>query len=79
MRCPVAASDAFFVAFTIPNLLRRLVGEGALTVAFVPVFSQALARSHDEARTRPARDLDARAAGDLADLRARHDVRGRRS
>jgi len=48
---PVAASDAFFVAFTIPNLLRRLVGEGALTVAFVPVFSQALARSHDEART----------------------------
>ncbi len=48
---PVAASDAFFVAFTIPNLLRRLVGEGALTVALVPVFSQALARSHDEART----------------------------
>jgi putative peptidoglycan lipid II flippase len=47
---PVAASDAFFVAFTIPNLLRRLVGEGALTVAFVPVFSQALERSHDEAR-----------------------------
>ncbi len=47
---PVSASDAFFVAFTIPNLLRRLVGEGALTVAFVPVFSQALARSRDEAR-----------------------------
>lgn len=47
---PVAASDAFFVAFTIPNLLRRLVGEGALTVAFVPVFSQTLQRSQDEAR-----------------------------
>lgn len=47
---PVAASDAFFVAFTIPNLLRRLVGEGALTIAFVPVFSQTLQRSHDEAR-----------------------------
>ncbi|MEX2207580.1 MAG: murein biosynthesis integral membrane protein MurJ [Myxococcota bacterium] len=47
---PVSASDAFFVAFTIPNLLRRLVGEGALTVAFVPVFDQSLARSHDEAR-----------------------------
>ena len=46
---PVAASDAFFVAFTIPNLLRRLVGEGALTVAFVPVFSGALQRSRDEA------------------------------
>ena len=47
---PVAASDAFFIAFTIPNLLRRLVGEGALTVAFVPIFSQALQRSEDEAR-----------------------------
>jgi putative peptidoglycan lipid II flippase len=47
---PIPASDAFFVAFTIPNLLRRLVGEGALTVAFVPIFSQSLARSHDEAR-----------------------------
>ncbi len=47
---PVSASDAFFVAFTIPNLLRRLVGEGALTVAFVPVFSQTLQRSHDDAR-----------------------------
>ncbi len=46
---PVTASDAFFIAFTIPNLLRRLVGEGALTVAFVPVFSQAVQRSHAEA------------------------------
>jgi putative peptidoglycan lipid II flippase len=47
---PVAASDAFFVAFTIPNLFRRLVGEGSLTLAFVPIFSQALQRSPDEAR-----------------------------
>jgi putative peptidoglycan lipid II flippase len=47
---PVAASDAFFVAFTIPNLFRRLVGEGSLTVAFVPIFSQALQRSADDAR-----------------------------
>ncbi|MGH9889366.1 MAG: lipid II flippase MurJ, partial [bacterium] len=47
---PIPASDAFFVAFTIPNLLRRLVGEGALTVAFVPIFSQSLARSQDDAR-----------------------------
>ena len=31
-------ADAFFVAFRIPNILRRLVGEGALTVAFIPVF-----------------------------------------
>ena len=47
---PVAASDAFFVAFTIPNLFRRLVGEGSLTLAFVPVFSGALQRSPDEGR-----------------------------
>ena len=35
-----AAAAAFVVAFRIPNLLRRLLGEGALTVAFVPVFTQ---------------------------------------
>ncbi len=33
------ATDAFFMAFTIPNLLRRFFGEGALTAAFVPIFS----------------------------------------
>ena len=32
-------ADAFFVAFRIPNLLRRLFGEGSLTAAFIPVFS----------------------------------------
>ena len=33
-------SEAFFVAFRIPNLLRVLVGEGAANSAFVPVFCQ---------------------------------------
>lgn len=37
---PVAATDAFFVAFTIPNALRVLLGEGAVGGAFVPVFSE---------------------------------------
>jgi len=32
-------TDAFFMAFTIPNLLRRFFAEGSLTAAFVPVFS----------------------------------------
>lgn len=32
-------SDAFTLAFMFPNLLRRLVGEGAMIAAFVPVFS----------------------------------------
>lgn len=35
-------SDVFFVSFGIPNLLRRLFGEGALNAAFVPVFSDYL-------------------------------------
>ena len=38
------AADAFFVAFRIPNLLRRLVGEGATDAAFVPVLTRYLAR-----------------------------------
>jgi len=37
-----AAADAFFVAFRIPNLLRRLVAEGTATVAFIPVFTEYL-------------------------------------
>ncbi|MBI1371060.1 MAG: murein biosynthesis integral membrane protein MurJ [Planctomycetes bacterium] len=34
--------DAFFIAFTIPNLFRRLFGEGALAAAFVPQYSRLL-------------------------------------
>ncbi len=45
-----AATDTFFIAFMIPNLFRRLVGEGSLTVAFVPIFTGWLQRSRDEAR-----------------------------
>jgi putative peptidoglycan lipid II flippase len=36
----VAATDAFFVAWTIPNTLRRVLGEGAVSAAIVPVFSE---------------------------------------
>lgn len=35
-----AATDAFFVAFKIPNFLRRLFGEGAFATAFVPILSE---------------------------------------
>ncbi len=35
-------TDAFYVAFRIPNLLRRLFAEGSLAVVFVPVFSRYL-------------------------------------
>ncbi len=42
--------DAFLVAFRIPNLLRRIIGEGSLTVSFVPVFTEYLQKkSKDEA------------------------------
>jgi len=46
---PVA--DAFFIAFKMPNLFRRLFGEGAFNAAFVPEFSGILAADGaDEAR-----------------------------
>ncbi|PQJ26255.1 murein biosynthesis integral membrane protein MurJ [Limnobacter sp. SAORIC-690] len=35
-----AESDAFFIAFRIPNLLRRLFAEGAFSQAFIPILSQ---------------------------------------
>ena len=43
-----AGADAFFVAFKIPNFLRRLFGEGAFAQAFVPVFSE-VREKEDEA------------------------------
>jgi len=35
-----AATDAFWVAFRIPNFMRRLFAEGSFTTAFVPVFTE---------------------------------------
>lgn len=37
-------ADAFFVAFKIPNFLRRLFGEGAFAQAFVPVLAEYMAK-----------------------------------
>src|SRR6185436_519156 len=37
------AADAFTTAYRIPNLMRRLVGEGAVSAAFIPIFSRYLA------------------------------------
>jgi putative peptidoglycan lipid II flippase len=46
------ATDAFFVAFRIPNLLRRLFAEGAFSQAFVPVLSHYKSRNApDEVRS----------------------------
>ena len=49
-------TDAFFVAFRIPNILRRLLAEGALSTAVIPVFT-------DYAMTRSARRAAPDAAG----------------
>ena len=35
-----AAADAFFVAFRIPNVQRKILSEGAVTAAFIPVFTE---------------------------------------
>jgi putative peptidoglycan lipid II flippase len=43
-------TDAFFVAYRIPNILRRLLAEGALSTAVIPVFT-------DYATVRPREDL----------------------
>jgi len=43
-----AATDAFFVAFRLPNLLRRLFAEGAFSQAFVPVLAAEKNKSSPE-------------------------------
>jgi len=44
-----AATDAFFVAFKIPNFLRRLFAEGSFSLAFVPVLSEYREKGDDQA------------------------------
>ena len=43
------AADAFFVAFRIPNMQRRVLSEGAITSAFIPVFTETLAQKGHQA------------------------------
>jgi putative peptidoglycan lipid II flippase len=44
-------AQAFSVAFSIPNLFRKLLGEGALSAAFIPLYAQSL-KSGDEAEAK---------------------------
>jgi len=46
------AKSAFDVAFQIPNLFRRLFGEGALSAAFVPIFAETIEKDGHEAANR---------------------------
>jgi len=57
-----ADTDAFFVAFKIPNFLRRLFAEGAFAQAFVPVLSSVRERQGEKT----ARDFIARISGSFA-------------
>lgn len=57
-----AASDAFFVAWKIPNFFRRLFGEGAFSQAFVPV----LAEYHERRSAAEVKALVDRVAGTLS-------------
>ncbi len=43
-----ASTDAFWIGFTLPNLLRSLLAEGALSTAFIPVFSEYLKNKGEE-------------------------------
>lgn len=47
-------ASAFAVAFTIPNLFRKLLGEGALSQAFIPLYAQAIRRGTTEHGGSPA-------------------------
>jgi len=60
----VAQTDAFFIAFTIPNTLRMLLGEGAVSNAFLPVFTDVRAREGEAA----AKQFLARFTGALSTL-----------
>jgi putative peptidoglycan lipid II flippase len=41
-------ASAFTVAFTVPNLFRKLFGEGALSAAFIPLYAEAMKRESAE-------------------------------
>ncbi|MBF0162790.1 MAG: murein biosynthesis integral membrane protein MurJ, partial [Magnetococcales bacterium] len=52
-----SGADAFFVAFKLPNFLRRLFAEGAFNTAFIPVFSDYVARGDLEATRQAAQAI----------------------
>src|SRR5512136_1759459 len=47
-------ASAFVMAFQVPNLFRRLLGEGALTAAFIPIFKQKELREGEQEMWRAA-------------------------
>lgn len=43
-------TDSWYAAFRLPNIFRRLLGEGSLSVSFIPVFVEAQLDSEERAR-----------------------------
>lgn len=62
------AADAFVIAFRLPNLLRRLTADGAMTSAFVPVFTSYRSERGDEGSWDFARSMFWTLASVLAGL-----------
>jgi putative peptidoglycan lipid II flippase len=65
------ATDAFFVAFKLPNLLRRMFAEGAFSQAFVPIFGEYKNRKGTR-RNQAAGGSCGNAAGDHSVYRHTH-------
>ncbi|MCB4756678.1 MAG: murein biosynthesis integral membrane protein MurJ [Elusimicrobia bacterium] len=58
-------TDAFYAAFKVPNLIRRFLGEGSMTAAFIPVFTDV---SSKKGREEAQRFIDALVSGLLVIL-----------
>lgn len=50
-------TDAFFVAFRLPNFFRRFLGEGALSISFIPIFIQCLSGFPEKESQQRARNF----------------------
>src|SRR5256885_8427149 len=70
-----AVAGAFQLAFTVPNLFRRLLGEGALTAAFIPIFKEK-EKTAGENHARRGGQGAISTVGSRATRISRDDVRG---
>lgn len=50
-------TDAWIVAFRLPNLFRRMLGEGSFSISFIPIFIDTLAKEGPLEANKRARDL----------------------
>ena len=65
-------TDAFFVAFRIPNFFRRFIGEGALSISFIPVFIQCLSDSSPQKNKPKVQDWTSQSLSKQEDQKAKN-------